>query len=69
MDPRFYEKDFMFGNDSELEVMRNPFYELAKKETLDKDAANKLIEEVTFKMNYLEGLDLFLQPPCPIRKT
>jgi hypothetical protein len=40
MDPRFYEDDFMFGNNSELEVMRSPFYDLAKKEKLDKEAAS-----------------------------
>lgn len=69
MDPRFYENDFMFGNNNELEVMRSPFYDLAKKEKLDKEAASKLIDEVTFKLNYLESLELFLQPPMPTKEN
>lgn len=69
MDPRFYENDFMFGKDSELEVMRSPFYDLAKQEKLDKEAASKLIDEVTLKLNYLEGLDIFLQPPIPTKEN
>ena len=49
--------------------MRSPFYDLAKKEKLDKEAATQLIEEVTFKINYLEGLDIFLQPPMPDKEN
>jgi hypothetical protein len=30
MDPKFYEKDFMPTNVSELEFIRSPFYDLAK---------------------------------------
>jgi hypothetical protein len=69
MDPRFYENDFMFGKDSELEVMRSPFYDLAKAEKLDKEAASQLMDEVTLKLNYLEGLDVLLQPPAPTKEN
>jgi hypothetical protein len=41
METRFYENDFVFGKDAaELEVMRSPFYDLARKEKMDKEGAN-----------------------------
>ena len=30
MDPKFYENDYMITGVDELEVMRSPFYDLAK---------------------------------------
>lgn len=32
MDPKFYEKDIQAGMFEDLEYVRSPFYELAKKE-------------------------------------
>jgi len=68
MDPRFYENDFFFGKEG-LEVMRSPFYDLAKKEKLDSESASKLLEELALKLNYLEGLDILLQPPVPTKEN
>lgn len=32
MDPKFYENDFYVTNVEELEYMRSPFYDMARKE-------------------------------------
>ena len=69
METRFYENDFVFGKDSELEIMRSPFYDLARKEKMDKEGANQVLEEITHKLNYLEGLDVLLQPPVPTKEN
>jgi hypothetical protein len=46
MDERFYENDFVIGKSTDLEVVRSPFYDLAKNEKLDAQAASALVEEV-----------------------
>ena len=43
MDPKFYENDFMATNDTELEFVRSPFYDLARRETMSKDKAQELL--------------------------
>ncbi len=35
MDERFYENDFIMGKTEDLEIIRSPFYDLAKKEKLN----------------------------------
>lgn len=69
MDPRFYEDEFLAGRSSELEFVRHPFYDLAKAETMDKNAAETLIDEVTMKIGHLEGMDIFLETPIPTREN
>jgi hypothetical protein len=69
MDPRFYENDYMAGKTSELEFVRSPFYDLARKEQLKKEQVPELIDEITHKLNHIEGLEIFLQPPVPTREN
>lgn len=69
MDPKFYENDFVMGKTEEMEFVRSPFYDLAKKEKLNAAQAAELIDQVTLKLNYIEGLDIFLQPPQPTREN
>lgn len=69
MDERFYENDFMMGKSDDLEVIRSPFFDLAKKEKMSAQAASELVEEVALKLNYIEGLEIFLQPPIPTKEN
>lgn len=69
MDPKFYENDYMAGKTNELEFVRSPFYDLAKKEQLKKEQVPELIDEITHKLNHIEGLEIFLQPPIPSREN
>lgn len=52
-----------------MEFVRSPFYDLAKKEKMNAAQAAELIDEVTLKLNYIEGLEMFLQPPQPSREN
>ena len=69
MDQRFYENDFVVGKSSELEIMRSPFYDLAREEKLDSDGASQLIDEISQKLTYVEGLEVLLQPPVPTKEN
>lgn len=69
MDPRFYENDFMAGKTEELEFIRHPFYDLAKQETLNQESATNLIDEVTMKINHIEGFEIFLETPIPTKEN
>lgn len=69
MDPKYYENDYMIGKYKEMEFVRSPFYDLAKSEKMNAEQAAQLIDEVALKLTYLEGLDLFLQPPQPNREN
>lgn len=69
MDPKFYENDYVMGKFKEMEFVRSPFYDLAKKEKMNAAQAAELIDEVTLKLNYIEGLEMFLQPPQPTREN
>lgn len=69
MDPRFYEDEFMAGKSSELEYVRHPFYDMARAETLDKEAAETLMDEITMKLSHIEGLEILLEPPVPTREN
>jgi hypothetical protein len=44
MDPKFYENDFVLGKTEEMEFVRSPFYDLAKKEKLNAAQAAELID-------------------------
>jgi hypothetical protein len=35
MDPKFYENDIIMGKNKDLEFVRSPFYDLAKKEKMN----------------------------------
>lgn len=69
MDQRFYENDFVVGKSSELEIMRSPFYDLAREEKLDSEGASHLIDEISQKLTYVEGLEVLLQPPVPTKEN
>ena len=69
MDPRFYENDFLVSNSSELEFVHSPFYDLARQEKLNAESSGKLIDEVTRKLQYVEGFEIFLQPPVPTKEN
>lgn len=50
MNPKMYEHDF-FATDTEgLDFMRSPFYELARKEHMNKEKAHDLIETLEEKL-------------------
>ena len=69
MDPRFYENDFLAGKSSELEYVRSPFYDLAKKEQLSAEQAGQLIDDIALKLTYIEGFEIFLQPAAPTKEN
>jgi hypothetical protein len=69
MDPRFYENDYMVGKSGELEFVRSPFYDLARKEHMNAAEAGELIDTVTKKLQYMEGFEIFLQPPVPTKEN
>lgn len=69
MDPMFYENDFWAGKSSDLEIVHSPFYDLAKKEKLSAEKAGQLVDEVTMKLQYVEGFEIFLQPPVPTKEN
>lgn len=66
MDPKFYENDFMATNEDELQYMRSPFYEFARKEQMQsKEEAEKLMEDIAIKLTYTEGLTDIVKEPKP----
>ena len=69
MDPKFYENDFLPGKDGDLEIVHSPFYDLAHKEKLSPDAAGTLIDNLTRKLQYVEGMEVLLQPPVPTKEN
>jgi hypothetical protein len=69
MDPRFYENDYLTGSTPELEHIRHPFYDLARAKTMDKGAAESLIDEVAMKILHIEGMEILLEPPPPTREN
>ena len=69
MDPKFYENDYLAGKSDELEFVRSPFYDLARKEHLNSEQAGVLIDEVTAKLNFIEGFEIFLQPAVPTKEN
>ena len=60
MDPKFYENDWIAGRGEGMEFVRHPFYDLAKTETLSKESAGTLIDDLTMKLGHVEGMDIFL---------
>jgi hypothetical protein len=52
-----------------LEIVHSPFYDLAKKEKLSAEKAGQLVDEVTMKLQYVEGFEIFLQPPVPTKEN
>jgi hypothetical protein len=69
MEPKYYENDFLPGRGNELEFVRSPFYDLAKKEQMNAESAGKLVDEVALKLNYIEGLEIFLAPPIATKEN
>ena len=69
MDPRFYEDEFMAGKSNELEFVRHPFYDLARLETLNKEAAETLVDDITMKLSHVEGMEIFLETPVPTKEN
>lgn len=69
MDPKFYENDFLAGKSDELEFVRSPFYDMARAETLNQEQAGALLDDITQKLNHIEGFEIFLQPPVPTKEN
>jgi hypothetical protein len=69
MDPKFYEDEFLLGKSGEPEFVRHPFYDLARQETLSKEAAETLVDDITMKLSHVEGLEIFLETPVPTKEN
>lgn len=69
MDPKFYENEYIVGKSDELEFVRTPFYDLARKEQLSSEQVKVLIDDVTMKLNFIEGFEIFLQPAVPTKEN
>jgi hypothetical protein len=65
LEPKLFENDFLVSNDTQLEFVRHPFYDLARAEKMEPHKAHELLDEISLKMSYLEGFHSVTQPPQP----
>ncbi len=60
-----YENDFFMTDAKEIEYVRSPFYDLARKERMNKEKANDLIETLEMKLSLTSSVGDFLKNPKP----
>jgi hypothetical protein len=69
LDQRFFEKDFLSTGIEEVEFVRSPYYEMAKRMKMTEEESMDLLEEVSIKNEMVDEMSGLLHSPFPSRES